>query len=202
MTSPLVLVTGFGAFTGCAENPSGAVARSLAALRATDLGGARVLGCELPVTFAGAPPAIEAFVEAAPERPAALLGLGVHRENWWRLESRADSRLTSVKPDNDGVLGEAVVVLREVAGPRWTSLDLEPLAAALREDGAGEVRTSDSAGGFVCEWVYRHLLAHGERLGVPALFLHVPPLADVGLARQTEVVAGLVKAVVAQLSAR
>ena len=94
MEPPLLLVTGFGTFTGCAENPSGAVARALPAVQAETLGGARVLGRELPVTFAGAPPAIEAFIEAAPGPPAALLGLGVHRENWWRLESCAGSRMT------------------------------------------------------------------------------------------------------------
>ena len=103
------------------------------------------------------------------------------------------------------MLGEDVAVpggTGGAAGTLWTSLDLELLGTALRADGAGEVRTSEDAGGFVCEWVYRHLLAHGERLGVPAVFLHVPPLPDVGVARQTQLVAGLVKAVVAQLPGR
>lgn len=202
MDPPLLLVTGFGPFTGCAENPSGAVACALPGLHSEALGGARILGRELPVTFAGAPPALEAFLEDAPGPPAALLGLGVQCGNWWRLESRAGSRLTSAKPDNDGVSGADVVVPREVAGTRWTSLELEPLATALRAAGAGDVRVSEVAGGFVCEWVYRHLLAHGERLGVPALFVHVPPAADVAVARQTQLVARLAKAVVAQLAAR
>jgi pyrrolidone-carboxylate peptidase len=58
-----------------------------------------------------------------------------------------------------------------------TRFDLDACRATLESGGVCDVSLSDDAGGYVCERVYREILALGEQLGVPALFLHVPPLA-------------------------
>ncbi|MDF1801190.1 MAG: hypothetical protein P1V81_18645 [Planctomycetota bacterium] len=182
-----VLLTGFGPFPGVTENPSGALAELLAAEPPPGLA---VVSTVLPVTFADSPGALGAFVEAQEEpRPALLLSMGVHPGEGFRLERHARARPTSEKPDEaggSGLTGELVGADRV----RSTDLDLERLAEGLAEvaAGSGGVRVSEDAGGYVCDWTYQHLLQHGERLGVPALFLHVPPLDRVPLDEQRRVV--------------
>lgn len=167
----LLLVTGFGPFFRVARNASAEVARALAA---TPPAGWEVAARELPVTFAGAPPALEAaLAELAPRLPDLLLSLGVHRKGWFRLERRARPRLTSAKPDNEGVRAASLGPVGETE--RATTLDLELLAGLLVRAGAPEVRVSEDAGGFVCERTYLAALEAGERERFPALFLHLPP---------------------------
>lgn len=179
----LLFVTGFGPFFRVTRNASGEVARALAAAPPP---GWDVVAHELPVTFAGAPPALEAALDAlAPRIPDLLLALGVHREGWFRLERRARPRLDSAKPDNDGVYAAALgpVGERELATP----LDLAALAERLRRAGAAEARVSEDAGGFVCERAYLAALEAGRRRGFPALFLHVPPAERLDPAEQAAI---------------
>ena len=190
MSAPLVLVTGFGPFPGSEVNPSREVAR---ALEREPPPGVRVAARELPVTFRGAPAAIRAaLAELGPERPAALLGLGVQPEPCFRLERRARGAYSGARADNDGATPDGLAL--ELGPDRVCALDLERLAQVLREAGAGEVRVSDDAGGYVCEVTLHTLL--GEARGAPAVFLHVPPAAVLDAAAQTPIVRALVAALV------
>lgn len=188
MRAPLVLVTGFGPFRGRAQNPSRDVAR---ALERDPPPGVRVVARELPVTFRGAPRAIRrALARLAPERPAVLLGLGVQRHPYFRLERRARGVYGGRRLDN---AGDSPARLRLDLGPeRECALALEPLAEVLRAAGARDVRISDDAGGFVCEVCFHTLL--GEARGAPAVFLHVPPVRALDAAAQTPIVRALVAA--------
>lgn len=180
--SPLVLVTGFGPFLDVERNPSGEIARALA-LRPP--AGIEVAAALLPVSFSGAPAGLSAALEGLGRRvPDVLLGLGLHRGSWLRLEGRARDALVSPKRDLEGRLGSELG--KFAGGELHTRLDLESLAAALRSVGAPDVRLSDDAGGYVCEHTYRALLEAGAALSRPALFLHVPPEADLTVERQTE----------------
>jgi pyroglutamyl-peptidase len=193
MAVPLVLVTGFGPFPGRERNPSREVA---ALLEREPPPGLRVAARELPVTFLGAPAALRAAQDSLPERPVALLALGVHPEPCFRLERRARGRFDGAREDADG---RTATELELDLGPELVSeLDLEDLAEALRAAGAGEVRLSDDAGGYVCERTWRALLEAGRELGVPALFLHVPPAEHVA----AELQAPLVRALLPRLVAR
>jgi len=73
-----------------------------------------------------------------------------------------------------------------------SGLDLDALVEGLVREGIADVRVSEDAGGYVCERFYHHLLACGDRLGCPAVFVHVPLLEIVDLERQCEVVRRLV----------
>lgn len=190
MSAPLVLVTGFGPFPGRAVNPSREVARML---EREPPAGVRVVARELPVTFRGAPAAIRAaLAELAPERPAALVGLGVQPEPCFRLERRARGRYDGGRADNDGATPDGLGL--ELGPDRECTLDLERLAEVLRAAGAGEVRVSEDAGGYVCEVTLHTLL--GEAGGAPALFLHVPPAEVLDAEAQARIVRALVAAVV------
>ncbi|MBI5434097.1 MAG: hypothetical protein HZA52_14790 [Planctomycetes bacterium] len=188
-----IAITGFGAFRGesdvaVVENPSRAIAF---ALEREPPPGVQVVAAELSVTFERAPRELERWLAGLDAPPAALLGLGVQsRGGVYRLERRARARLEGDRRDNDGRgAGEATAGL---TGDLATELDLARLAVALRVGGASDVLCSDDAGGFVCERVYHALLERGRSLGVPAVFLHLPTVAQAPIAEQTRIVRALV----------
>ena len=170
MNPPLAIVTGFGPFPSVPDNPSEKVAKLL---QSEPPSGIEVRALELPVSFARAKSCLEAFLAEVPERPSVLLGLGAHRKSYFRLERRARRILDSVKPDNEGQFAAAFSPLGDQ--DLITSCDLEQAAKTLVAPELEPVVISDQAGGYVCELAYHALLEAGGRLGVPALFLHVPP---------------------------
>jgi len=188
--SSLVLVTGFGAFEQVERNPSGELAR---ALEADPPAGLEVRAAELPVTFDGAPVAVRQAVQRIlPRRPKLLLGLGVQKEAYFRLERRARGALTGERTDNSGETASSAGV---DAGPDMeTSLDLERLAEALRAAGADDVRVSEDAGGYVCERTYHALLSAGTLLNAQALFVHLPPFDALSTESQLPIVRAMLEA--------
>ena len=181
MTQPLILVTGFGPFGEVVENPSGLLAGALES-EPELLDGPIVVSRVLPVTFADAPSALHDFVSSNEARlPRALLSMGVHPGRGFRLERLARAHPSSKTTDTSGVVGSDENPTQIELIPREASFDVQALLADL---GYEDARTSDDAGGYVCDWVYQHLLAHGRRLGIPALFLHVPSQDVTPLAQQ------------------
>ena len=173
--TPLVLITGFGPFEEVRENPSGALALRL---EAQPPPGLRVRSSVLPVSFARGPEAFGAVLGSLGERPALILGLGVHKEPGYRIELRARARLD--KPERGDVDGVPAAEVRTPPGPDLRT----PLEERLEDFAAGRDawRLSEEAGEYVCERVYRVQLEESQRLGCPALFVHVPSYeyADLG----------------------
>lgn len=185
-----MLVTGFGPFEKRRFNPSRVVA---AALERDAPRGVRVISCELPVSFHGAPREVERFVARhARNRPLLLLGLGVQRGDYFRFEQRARGRYTTARTDNDGVAGAQVGA--SVGPTMRTEVDVRELAKLLRSAGASDVRISNDAGGYVCERTYHALLSAGREHGIPAVFLHVPPAAEAPSRVQTRLVRAMLSA--------
>lgn len=186
------LVTGFGPFEAVRENPSGALARRLAA---EPPAGWRIAAEELPVSFERAPAALDRLLAGLAAPPELLLGLGVHREEGYRLERRARGRPPAVtRPDVDGRSNFEVPAGE---GTLASPLPLEALVETLAAEG---LRVSEDAGGYVCERVYHRLLVHAGERGVPALFVHVPPLERAALAEQERTLRALFAALAARLS--
>jgi pyroglutamyl-peptidase len=188
------VLTGFGPFVSAAENPSGAVVERLAA---SPPRGVELVAAVLPVSLARVGAAYdELLARLDRSRPAALLALGVHGDPYWRLERAARARLGSAKPDNDGAVAAGATF--PGAAELQTELDLDAAAAVLRSAGADPVRVSGDAGGFVCERAYHHALGRARELGIPCLFLHVPPAAAVSAAAQLPAVAALAEWIAAR----
>jgi pyrrolidone-carboxylate peptidase len=145
----------------------------------------------LPVSFARAPRAFDRALRGEAEA-ALLLGLGVAKRRGFRLERWAGPQLKLVqRPDVDGRLAQEY----SASGARLEAgVALTPLLAALRARGLDDVRISHSAGGYVCERIYHHLLLRARARRVPGLFLHVPPLRFTALERQQEVVGWVIQA--------
>lgn len=180
MTHGWIYLTGFGAFEEVTENPSGALAERLAGSR---VGGLELRTRVLPVSFARAPATIREDLAQRSRSPALLVGLGVMREEGFRLELRARRSLAARdRRDVDGCTPETSNA--PGASGELTSGMGESLAPWLADRPGW--RASQDAGAYVCERVYRQLLEEGQRRGVPAVFVHVPPLASLGLAHQEE----------------
>ncbi len=190
-----ILVTGFGPFLEVEENPSGELALALAAAPPQEVD---VAGCVLPVSFEGAPASLTGALDAMDSRPDGLLAMGVHDGAGFRLERRARAVCASLKLDIEGRPGAECEPLP--GGDLECELDLEALRSTLLEAGASDAWISEDAGGYVCERTYHALLGHGRRLGVPGLFLHVPPVDVLSVDEQLPIVRALVARVAASLS--
>ncbi len=192
MAHPLILVTGFGAFEDVETNPSMEIAVALEREACPSL---RYRCAILPVSFHRVPGRIDAFFERfEAEKPALFMALGVQKEPWFRLESRAYPRLVGDdRPDVDGIFAiesEPYAELPKASGSRGarsTNLDVERIVRDVKGRGVEAIGVSDDAGGYVCERAYYRVLEHTDAAGIPGLFVHVPPLADVPLERQIEV---------------
>ena len=169
--APRALLTGFGPFLDVRENPSGIIAR---ALDGEQVGGVRIEGCQLPVSFIEAPHAIDALW-ARPDSFEFVLSMGVHRGPNLRIERIGRSLLHSDKADNDGLLGREVEL--DGGPPLQTSFDVDVIQSALAQT-PFDVEVSTQAGGYVCERVCRHIYRRGAEWATPALFLHLPPLPE------------------------
>lgn len=185
--SRCIAVTGFGPFVEVDRNASGEVALGLSEL---ELPGLRVHSTVLPVTFEDAPRHFDAWFETLDPRPDAIVALGVHRDAYFRLERRARTTLDSPKRDNSGRLAGG---MRLEGRDLETGVDLPRMERALRAAGAGDVRISDDAGGFVCERIYHHALTRAEERGISGLFVHVPPVEVQDSREQTRLVAALLR---------
>jgi len=188
---PLVFVSGFGPFETVGLNPSGEIALALAA---SPPAGTGVRAVVLPVSFARAPETWDAaFAELAGQgrRPDLVVALGVAKRPGFRLERFASPELKLVpRADVDGRSAREFTR----AGPRLeTGLDLARLLEGLRRRGVADARVSRTAGGYVCERIYHHVLARAGEHGLPGLFVHVPPLRYTALERQVEVVGWVVE---------
>ncbi len=186
MAAPFLLVTGFGAFETVVDNPSGSLAETLD-LRPD------VVGTRLPVTYGGVGAELDRVLAGLAHPPAAILAMGVHRGAGFRLEAQAGAESPSARPDTEGKPSPA--------GPRalqGSGVDLQGCVRACESQTNRQVFVSQSAGGYVCDFVYGLALERARGLGIEALFLHVPPLDAVSLSEQEPVVGALVDELLAQ----
>lgn len=175
---PVALVTGFEPFDGDPLNPSWLIAQALHDRRVQ---GHRVQAVQLPCTFSGAIPALQAALRR--HRPALVLALGQAGRSVISMERVAINVDDARIPDNAGA--QPVDQPVRAAGPAayFSTLPIKAMAAALQRAGvAAEV--SQTAGTFVCNHVFYGLM-HGLRRhpGVRGGFVHVPMLPEQAAAR-------------------
>lgn len=160
VSSPAILVTGFGPFMDVSQNPSGRMARQLDGRRVV---GHTVIGRSLPVAYRRGLPQMLSYSRVI--SPVLVLGLGVHRRPGVCVETVGRNRV-GPSPDVDGHIPESLG-----SGPtaHSVSIDSEALAKSL----GGEV--SEDAGSYLCNaWLYTALV----NLSVPTVFVHIPPTFD------------------------
>jgi pyroglutamyl-peptidase len=166
-----ILIVGFGAFPRVPRNPSGILARRIAAsprLR-------RVLG-EAPhcLILRTAYAALDAqLAPALAEGPDAILMIGVAmRARRIRVEWFSRNRVSTLFPDADGWRPPFVSLTRGAPAQR-RSLPAARALVALRFAGLDAAASRD-AGRYLCNASYDRALQANRR----ALFLHIPRLPD------------------------
>lgn len=179
-----LLVTGFAAFGEHALNPSEQVVRALCA-------GAGLVSEVLPVSYRRAEARLRALIAAS--EPRAVLLLGLHAGEAFRLERVARNRDEAEARDEDGEVRSGSI---SAGGPaeHASTLPLAAFAEALAGLSLPVVWSSD-AGGFLCNHAFymaRDLLAQQGR-NVPCGFLHLPPASALPLERQIEGVAACIE---------
>ncbi|MFO8132892.1 MAG: pyroglutamyl-peptidase I [Thermoplasmatota archaeon] len=160
----VVLVTGFEPFGQWDSNPSGEIAL---ALNDSMVGDVRIIGLVLPVIFDTS----YARMREAMDRydPAAVIALGL------------DGGARAMEVERLAVNLQHPSWLRfsriNTSGSlfRRSMLPADDIVAALRDDGIA-ARRSWCAGLYVCNYVFYRLLGDAGRWGIPAGFIHVPPL--------------------------
>ncbi|MGE0213415.1 MAG: pyroglutamyl-peptidase I [Parvibaculaceae bacterium] len=171
MSTRPILVTGFEPFGGMASNPSLLAAREL---DGRSLDGWKIIGRELPVSFARISERLDRLIEQF--APAAVIGLGLAPGSpALRLERVAVNLADFDIPDNDGSRLSDLPVSRTGPAARFSTLPLADIRAALLDAGVPAI-LSPSAGTYLCNACLYCLLELIERrnLDTPAGFIHVP----------------------------
>jgi pyroglutamyl-peptidase len=170
-----VLLTGFDAFAGEAENPSLLIARALDGERIADR---RVIGAALPTVFTQALAGLDALLDA--HRPALVLALGqAGGRAEISLERVAINLIDARIQDNAGDQPVDAAVIDGAPNAYFSTLPLKAMLKRLHEAQI-PAALSHSAGTFVCNQVFfglAHRLATQPRHARGG-FIHVPYLPE------------------------
>lgn len=160
-----ILVTCFEPFGDCTLNSSMECCRLLS----TRIGSKEVVKQILPVSFARAPQkAAEAILKINPD---AVICTGQAPRDKVCLERVALNLIHTSRPDNDGVCPKHQRIATDQPDGIFTNVDVDMLQEKLAR-ACDTTRISNSAGLYVCNALYFHLLAHFPNL--PVLFVHIP----------------------------
>ncbi len=170
-----VLLTGFEPFGGAADNPSRRAVLDIAADPPTGL---RLTTAVLPVTYAGAGPALRAAVRQC--RPDIVIATGLAGGRAEISVERVAINVDDARiPDNAGARRVDTPVVTNGPAAYFATLPIKSVTAAIRAAGV-PAQVSQTAGTFLCNHVFYvacHLAAT-EFPGMRAGFLHLPWLPD------------------------
>lgn len=181
-----VICTGFEGFGSIARNPSSELLPYLQEALIAQNPGFNVTSMTLPVSYSRAPTIITQTVEQLTKENslALLLGFGVHRGDFFRLESCAHPKMTSSAMDVDQQTAADYHPL--VSETLTTDINIPSIIAEIPYSDTQAFKTviSHNCSGYVCEAVYHHLLALSQRFACKALFVHVPHAKYLSVQRQ------------------
>lgn len=169
----MVLLTGFGPFPGVPENESARLVRALAEKARSRFKDHVFVSEILDTEWATVPGRISHLLTTL--HPALALHFGVAREaDGFRIE-RQGANVCRFASDSGGKFPAAGKLLEDGAGCEPVGIDAEGIVAHLERRGF-RARTSDDAGGYLCNAVLYHSLraARDHRLATRAGFIHIP----------------------------
>lgn len=172
-----VLLTGFEPFDGAAVNPSWEAVR----LVPETVGGQAVHRLRLPVEYGRAAEILLAEVRRL--RPEIVLCCGVAGGRGGVTPELVAINYRSARiPDNAGQHFAGAPIAEGGETAYMTRLPVNDMVEAIRRQ---EIPAwlSLSAGAYVCNDLYYHLLAAEKELGCRGLFVHVPEEKDVNAPR-------------------
>ena len=136
---------------------------------------------QMPVSFRGAPAALrEAVDECAPDA-VLLIGVAASR-GAVTPERQGVNEMSARIPDNEGYQPQNESIVPGGPGVLFSTLPVEDMVEAIQAAGV-PARLSDDAGRYVCNALLYSALYHLEQRDepVPAAFIHVPAIPEMGL---------------------
>lgn len=97
-----------------------------------------------------------------------------------RLERLAINYKDAVKPDNDGMVADDEEIMIDAPKAYFTSFPIKKIFLNLKEKGH-KIKITNSAGTFVCNSTYYHVLHYisEHKLAQVALFVHLPVSTEI-----------------------
>ena len=156
-----VVVAGFGSFDNVVNNPSSAIAE---ALNDCVYGNVRVVGQEMPVSYARSIDVCEMWLRSA--QGVGIIGIGVALHRTEVTVERIGTRPNpTAREDVDGRSPEKFAA-------SWPS-SVNATCDSVRLASLLQANVGEDAGEYVCNaWLYQAVM----RFHVPVGFIHVPPM--------------------------
>lgn len=172
-----ILLTGFEPFGDETENSSSLVLD----LIPDTIAGARIHKLILPVSFHKCTDAVTDFLHTCGADIIVALGQAGGRADI-SIERMAVNLAEAKKADNDGYQPHSVAVIEDAPAAYMSALPLAVLCDCVKEAGI-PCHISDSAGLYVCNTLYYHLLHTYNH--IPSCFIHLPYTLRQATARPT-----------------
>ncbi len=174
-----ILLTGYNPYRNAPDfNPTGVLAREL---DGRAVGGARIVGEQVPVAVEDAGPRLRRLLERADPDAALAMGVAPGRPVL-SLERVAVNVLDFRVPDNRGRRYRDRPIRRDGPAAYLSTLPIRPILAALRRVRV-PAELSDTAGTYLCNFAMYTLLDGFATAGKngPAGFIHVPQVPEASL---------------------
>jgi pyroglutamyl-peptidase len=171
---PTILLTGFGPFPGSPNNPSGQIARKLAATRRPAFADTKRIAHVFTTTYAAIDQQLPALILR--HRPDAIVMFGLSaRTKHVRIELQARNRLLTLFPDAAGFSPRKQTI--RGSGPAFLRgrAPFARLLGAARSTGMATA-LSRNAGSYVCNYCYWRAVDGSVLPDLPKviIFVHVP----------------------------
>ena len=168
-----ILITGFEPFGSRKTNNSWEIVKSI-----RNRNEIKVL--QLPVSFSRSHCLVIDQIEKQHFDIIIMLGETSVSIDHIRLERVAINFKDSINGDNDGLKPDEEILIKNAPNAYFTKIPIKKIVDKLKEANY-PVKVSNSAGTFVCNSLYFHILHYVEtnKLMTIALFLHVPSTTQI-----------------------
>lgn len=171
-----VLISGFAPFGGRNTNPTALLIEALNNKEIPYSSDLEVRGVVLPVTFDDSYPELKKHIDSFNPDVVISFGQAAGRE-CIELENLAFNKIKADIKDNAGKLPEECQINKIGADSYFSTLPLQGLEGALRDHGL-PVKLSNSAGLFVCNYLFYRLMEDNQTTFRLCGFIHVPLLPE------------------------
>lgn len=183
-----ILITAFEPFAGRSKNKSLIVAKSLGCSSSTDV----IL---LPVSFKNAHKKVLNAISSKHYDFILMLGETSATKDFIRLERFALNFMDSESSDNMGIIANEEIIIPDAPIAYFSNFPIKNVYRELHGKG-DKVKISNSAGTFVCNSLYYHILHYLNENKIPltALFVHLPASTEIiSLDEMTNTMKNLIK---------
>jgi len=166
-----LLFTGFMPFRKYGVNPSEILANEV---NGREFRETRIVSSVLPVTYKACRKFVTEKLSEDDYCAVIMTGLRARIRSIY-LERIAINIENALTPDEDGITGQNRPIEPDGPDGLFSTLPITNLAGSLRSEGV-PVRISNTAGTYVCNSLFYRTMLYHRNSGIPAGFIHIPPL--------------------------